>query len=342
MKAARIEAFGGPDKILYGDLPDPEPGKGEVLIRVKACALNHLDLWVRGGLPAYKISLPHVLGNDIVGELIATGPETTAPSTGTRVVVSPGVSCWECAACKSGSDHLCRTYRILGADAGWGGYAELVKVPARNVLSAPSSLTDEQAAALPLTFLTAYHMLKGLAGLQAGQTVLVIGSGSGVGVAAILIAKMLGARVIAASTSENKLDKARELGADEVLLGPSENLARKVRRLSKGGVDVVFEHVGGTIFEQALSCLRPGGAIVTCGATAGADVALDLRRVFFKELRLLGAKMGPFAEFKELVEYVDAGKLTPIVDRSFPLAEARAAHEHLAARKQFGKVILRP
>jgi NADPH:quinone reductase-like Zn-dependent oxidoreductase len=345
VKAARLDAFGGPENLVYGDLPDPSPASGRAIVKVGACSLNHLDLWVRAGNPAYKIELPHVLGNDIAGTVESFGPQTETPgiSKGDRVIVSPGVSCGRCGRCEQGRDNLCQSYAILGADGGWGGYAEFVSVPAENLIPMPASLSFEEAASFPLAYLTAYHMLNGLAQVRSGQTVVVVGSGSGVGAAAIQIAKHLGARVLAASSSEKKREAAAALGADETLASPPERLSRAIRKAAgKGGVDVVFEHVGGEFFSEAIKCLRPGGAIVTCGATAGPEVPLDLRRVFFKELKILGAKMGTRKELREVAGLFAAGKLRPCVDTVFPLSEARRAHEHLSERKQFGKVVLRP
>lgn len=343
MKAAYLEAFGGPEKLLYGELPAPKPGKGEALVRVRACALNHLDFWVRSGLPAYKISLPHVLGSDIAGEVAELGPETSDEvPVGTKVIVSPGVSCWNCEACLGGKDNLCERYAILGADGGWGGYAELAKVPAKNLIPIPDGKMEFfEAASIPLTFLTSWHMLKTLADLKKGQTVLIVGSGSGVGVAAIQIAKALGARVLAASSSQEKLESAKALGADEIILTPQQSLFRKAMRLTGGrGVDVAFEHVGPPMFGEALKSLAPGGRLVICGATAAPKAELDLRYVFFKELKIMGAKVGTLAELKELIRLFADGVLKPVVDRRFPLSEARQALDYLAERRQFGKVVL--
>lgn len=343
MKAVFLEAFGGPEALRFGDLPDPAPGPGQALVRVRAAALNHLDLHVLKGNPAYKIGLPHVLGGDMAGEVVAAGPgaDLGGLKTGDRVLVSPGVSCWDCAPCRAGRDNLCRTYRILGADGGWGGLAEYCAVPARNLVAIPGAMTFEQAAAVPLTFLTAAHMLDSLARLREGETVLVMGASSGVGAAAIQLAKAVGARVIAASTAADKLAAAEALGADETLILGEQGL-RPLRRLAPGGVDVVFEHVGGALFPELVRALAPGGRLVTCGATAGHDASADLRHVFFKELSILGAKMGPQRELRALMPAFASGRLRATVDRVYPLAEARAAFERLAARKQFGKVVLVP
>lgn len=299
---------------------------------------------MREGNPAYKINLPHVLGNDIAGDVVALGPNTRLETLqlGDRVIVSPGVSCWRCGPCLKNRDNLCESYSILGADGGWGGYAEYAVVPARSLLPIPDEeMTFEEAASYPLTFLTAYHMLTALARTQEGETVLVVGASSGVGSAAIQIAKALGARVIAASSSKEKLEAARSLGADETIHTESEKLSACVKRITgKRGADVVFEHIGGSFFTDAIRLLASGGRLVTCGATADPKPELDLRYVFFKELQILGAKMGTLKELQELNTLFSTKRLRPVVDRIFPLAEAAAAHAYLEARKQFGKVLL--
>ncbi|MBI4346731.1 MAG: zinc-binding dehydrogenase [Elusimicrobia bacterium] len=342
MKAVLLEAFGGPENLHYSDHPDPKPGRGEALVRVRACALNHLDLFIRDGIPAYKIGLPHILGCDIAGEVLAYGTEAQGPKPGSRVVVCPGRSCGDCVYCWRGEDSRCKDYGIIGAQAGPGGYAELIVVPARNLFPTPAGMTDEAAASFPLTFLTAWHMLITLGGLRAGQDVLVLGAGSGVGVAGLQIAAAAGARVVAASTSAEKLDAAKKLGARELIHSPPEDLLRRAIKLTGGkGFDLVFEHVGPAVFDKALKALAPGGALITCGSTTGPVVQLDMRYVFSRELRILGAKMGSLAEFSEVVRLVSNGTLKPVVDATFPLEEARRAHEYLGSRKQFGKVVLK-
>lgn len=343
MKAIVLRRFGGAENLEYTEVPDPVPQAGEVLLKVRACALNHLDLHVRNGIPAYKISLPHILGNDVSGEVTAVGPGVSEKRIGERVSVSPGRSCGTCSFCVSGKDNYCQHYGIIGAQSGPGGYAELLAVPESHLLPLPDSLSFEEGAAYPLTFLTAWHMVSTLGRCGPEMTVLVIGAGSGVGVAAIQVAKLHGARVITSSTSQSKLDKAKDLGADGLILAPPKDLVRSTMRLTHGAMaDIVIEHVGPAVFGAALKCLRPGGRLVTCGATTGPTVTIDLRYVFSRHLQILGSKMGSQGEMRTVAGLVADGRLKPVVDRCFPLAEARQAHDYLAMKKQFGKVVLLP
>jgi NADPH:quinone reductase-like Zn-dependent oxidoreductase len=323
-------------------LPDPVPGPGEVLLRVRACALNHLDLWIRAGLPSAKIKLPFVLGCDAAGEVAALGPGAEGVVVGARFAVHPGRACGKCPACHDGRESDCPDYGIIGAYGGRpGGYAELLAVPVEHLLPIPPSLSFAEAASMPLTFLTAWRMVVSLADLKPAETILIVGAGAGVATAAIQIAKRCGARVIATSTSKEKLDRAKALGADLVVHHPPEDLVRTVRKLTDGAMaDAVFEHVGGELIGEALKCLRRSGRLVTCGATAGPVAPIDLRYVFDRQLRIFGAKMGSLAEMRRVWTLVSEGRLKPVVDRAFPLAEARAAHEYLAAGGQFGKVVL--
>ena len=343
MKAVIVKAWGGVENLVVSDLPDPKPGPGQALVRVRACALNHLDLWVREGIPAYRIKLPHRLGCDVAGEIVELGPGVESFKVGDRVIVAPGRSCRRCEACLRGRDNLCDQYGVMGEKGGWGGYAELLVVPEAYLLPLPESLSDEQAAAFPLTFMTAWHMLISLGCCGPDQWVLVLGAGSGVGVAAIQIAKLAGARVIAASTSEQKLEKARALGADATVLAPAEDLVKRTRALTAGRMaDIAFEHVGPATFSAALKSLRPGGKLITCGASTGPIVELDLRYVFARQYQILGSTMGTLAELRQVTRLVGEGRLKPVIDRSFPLEEARQAHEYLAQKRQFGKVLLKP
>ncbi|MFI5347159.1 MAG: zinc-binding dehydrogenase [Elusimicrobiota bacterium] len=344
MKAALLTAFGGPENLEWTTAPDPVPGPGEVLLRVRACALNHLDLWIRAGLPSAKIKLPFLLGCDAAGEVAALGPGVSGIAVGARFAVHPGRACGACPACRGGREPDCPDYGIIGAYGGRpGAYAEFLAVPVERLLPMPALMSFTDAAAVPLTFLTAWHMLSTLAELKAGETVLVVGAGAGVSVAAIQIAKHLGARVIATSRSAATLERAKALGADMTIHHPPEDLARTVRKLTGGSMaDAVFEHVGGDIVGEALKCLRRSGRLVTCGATGGFVAPIDLRYVFDRQLRIFGAKMGNLAEMTAVWALVSEGKLRPIVDRTFPLAEARAAHEYLSAGGHFGKVVLLP
>ncbi len=331
MKAVVLKAFGGVENLELQTVADPVPGPGEILLRVRACALNHLDLWIREGLPGSKVKTPHVLGSDVAGE-----------TEGRRVAVYPGLFCDACPACKDGRESDCPDFGIIGAYGGsQGGYAEKIAVKAAHLLRVPDGMSFTDAASLPLTVLTAWRMLKTLGEVKTGQTVLAIGAGAGVSVAGIQIAKTLGAIVIATTTDAAKVDRARALGADHVLLAPPAELAREVRRLTKGAMaDVVFEHVGPALFMDALKCLRPSGRLVTCGSTSGAKLELDLRYVFSRQLRILGSRMGSLAEMHEAWRLVEAGLVKPVVDKVFPLDAAAAAHSRLESRGQFGKVVL--
>ena len=342
MRAVVLTKFGGPQYLEAATLPDPVPGPGEVLLRVRACALNHLDLWIRAGLPGSKVKLPHILGCDAAGEVVALGPGAEGVALGGRFAVHPGRSCARCDACRDARDPDCPSYGIIGAYGGLpGAYAELLAVPIEHLLSMPDSLSFIDAAAVPLTFLTAWHMLTTSARLRPGETVLVVGAGAGISVAAIQIAKLAGARVIATSTSKEKLEGARGLGADETIHHPPEDLVRAVRRLTKGRMaDVVFEHVGVAVLMEALKCLRPSGRLVTCGATSGALAEIDLRYVFSRRLSLLGSTMGNLAEMRRVWALAAEGRLKPVVDRAYPLEQASQAHERLEAGGQFGKVVL--
>lgn len=342
MRAVVLKAFGGPENLEPSTLPDPVPGPGEVLLRVRACALNHLDLWIRKGLPSSKVKPPHVLGCDAAGEVVALGPGVSGFAPGERYAVHPGRSCGRCDACRDGRDPDCPSYGIIGAYGGLpGAYAERLCVPVEHLLAMPDSMSFVDAASMPLTFLTAWHMLTTLAALRPGETVLVLGAGAGVSVAAVQIAKLSGARVIAASTSRGKLEKIRGLGADETILHPLEELPRATRKLTRGRmVDVVFEHVGPAVLNEALQCLRPSGRLVTCGATSGPTANIDLRYVFSRQLRLFGAKMGSLAEMRRVWALAAEGRLRAVVDRTSPLEKARQAHENLESGSIFGKIVL--
>jgi NADPH:quinone reductase-like Zn-dependent oxidoreductase len=341
MKAIVFHQHGAPDVLNYVDVPEPVIRANEVLVRVKACALNYLDLWVRRGMPNVPIPLPHIPGSDIAGEIAQIGREVTTVRVGQRVVLAPLVSCGKCAACVTGLDSRCRQATNLGYMID-GGCAELVRCPEVNCFPYPDDLSWEEAASIPLVFQTAWHMLVTRAELQPGEDVLILGAGSGVGSAAIQVAKFFGARVIATAGSEEKLQKAKELGADQLINHKTQKIRDEVRRITnKRGVDVVFEHVGTATWEDSLTSMAPSGRLVTCGATTGYDAKVDLRFLFSRQLSLLGSYMGTKAELHTVMKLVAAGRLKPVVDRIFPLAEAAAAHAYLESGAQFGKVVLR-
>jgi NADPH:quinone reductase-like Zn-dependent oxidoreductase len=340
MKAIVFEKHGAPEVLHYTDAPTPTIRPSEVLVRVKACALNHLDLWVRRGLPGVPIPLPHIPGSDVAGEVAEVGADVTTVRPGQKVVLAPGVTCGKCPACISGHDNRCRAFTNLGYMID-GGCAEFVKVPEVNCIAYPENLNWEEAASIPLVFQTAWHMLLSRAELQPGEDVLVLGAGSGVGSAAIQIAKFFGARVIATASSQEKLDKALELGADHVINHKTQKIKDEVRRITaKRGVDVVFEHVGTATWDDSIASLTPGGRLVTCGATTGYDAKLDLRLLFAKQLSLMGSYMGTKSELHSVMRLVSSGRFKPIIDKIFPLSEAAAAHTYLESGAQFGKVVL--
>jgi len=340
MKAILFDRHGGPDVLHYTEVPQPELRFGEVLVGVHACALNHLDLWVRGGLPGVPIPLPHIPGSDIAGVVaeIAAGVTTVKP--GQKVLLATGVTCGKCAACLAGHDNYCPQFTNLGYLID-GGCAQFVRCPEVNCFPYPENLSFEKAAAVPLVFQTAWHMLLTRAQLKPAETVLVLGGGSGVGSAAIQIAKFFGCRVIATAGNDAKLAKAKELGADDLINHRAQKIKDEVRRLTgKRGVDVVFEHVGTATWDDSVASLSRGGRLVTCGATTGFDAKIDLRFLFSRQVSILGSYMGNKSEFATVLELVAAGKLKPVVDRTFPLAECRLAHEYLESGSQFGKVVL--
>lgn len=342
MKAVIFAQHGGPEVLKFAEVADPSIKANEALIEVRACALNHLDVWVRGGLPGIKIPLPHILGNDVAGVVREVGELVTWARTGDEVMVHPGLSCGHCVECLAGRDNMCDAYDILGYRRD-GGYAELVAVPGVNLIPKPRNLSWPQAAALPLVTLTAWHMLVSQARVQPGEDVLIHAAGSGVGSLGIQIAKLCGARVIATASSDEKLAKARELGADETVNYTGDDWPKEVKRLTNGrGVDVVFEHTGAATWPGSLVSLKKGGRLVTCGATSGFDARTDLRQVFYRHLTILGSMMGSKAELVAAMKFIEGGQIRAVVDRTMPLAEARQAHELMADRAQFGKLVLLP
>jgi NADPH:quinone reductase-like Zn-dependent oxidoreductase len=342
MKAARIHQHGGPEVLVYEDVPEPRIKANEILLRVRACALNHLDLWVRAGIPGMRFEMPHILGSDIAGEVVAAGELCQRVKPGWRVLLSPGLSCRQCTQCISGNDNLCRQYTMFGYRAD-GGNAEYLAAPEYSAIQIPDALSFEQAAAVPLVFVTAWHMLMSRAQLQPGEDVLVLAASSGVGSAAIQIAKLFQCRVIATAGGEKKMAKARELGADYVIDHYQQDISAEVRKITaKRGVDVVIEHVGTATWQKSMESLASAGRVVTCGATTGYDAKLDLRFLFSRQLSMLGSFMGTMGELHRALQFVFRGQLKPVIDQVLPLAEIRAAHERLENKEQFGKIVVVP
>ena len=321
----RIHEDGGPEVLCYEEAPEPEPHPGEVLIRLRAASLNHLDLWIRRGLPS--VPKPRILGADGAGVVEELGPAAEGFSPGDRVVINPGI--------ERGSRII-----VLGEHSD-GTHAELIAVPATNVYSLPERLGFEEAAAFPLVFETAYRMLVTKAGLSAGEWVLLWGIGSGVASAALALAKALGACAIATSSSDEKLTRATELGADATINHATADVAAEVREITSGGADVVVEHVGEATWQRSLQAARPGGRITVCGGTTGSNPPAALHRIWWKQLTVYGSTMGTREDFEGAYELVASGRAQPVVDRVFPLAEIRAAHERLEAGEQLGKIVLR-
>jgi NADPH:quinone reductase-like Zn-dependent oxidoreductase len=351
MKAIRLDAFGDAGVLRFGEMPDPSVGPNDVLLHLKAAALNHLDVWVRSGQRERNILLPHVPGSDGAGVVTRVGSAVTGVIPGDSVLISPGLSCGHCDKCLGGRDNLCREYRVLGTKEN-GTYAEYVSLPAVNVLPIPAGLDFNEAAAIPLVSVTAWHMLMTLARIQPGETVLVHGAGSGVGSMGIQIAKFAGAYVITTAGSQEKLGKAKLLGADALINYGEKNFVEEVKRLTdKRGVDVVFEHIGGEVFEKSLTILAKGGRLVTCGATSQFKCNVDIRYIYARHQSIFGSWMGGKQELIEVLKFFsshsadtedDRGhqRLRPVIDKVYPLAQAAEAQRYMEERKNFGKIVL--
>ena len=342
MRAVAFDQAGGPEVLQARDLPEPVISEGDVLVEVRACGINRLDLWVRSGVLGLELEMPHVCGSDVVGIAREVGAAVQHVKPGDKVLALPTISCGACRECLAGDDNLCRHYDLIGRKRN-GGYAQLCRVPGRNCLPYPDPLPWEQAATLPVVLLTAWHMLVGRARLLADEDCLVVGAGSGVGSIAIQLARQLGARVITTAGSDAKLERARALGAHEVIDHRRQDITAEVRRLTgKKGVEVVVEHVGGAVFEHCVASLARNGRLVTCGATIGHQATLDLNVLFGRHLSLMGSWMGRRDELVAALEYVKDGRITPVLDEALPLADARRAHERLEAGGVFGKLVLVP
>ena len=340
MKAIRFHTHGGPEVLRYEDAPDPVARPGHVVVRVAACALNHLDLFQRIGLERVTIPLPHISGADVAGAIDEVGAGVRELVAGQRVMVQPGLSCGTCARCLAAQDFLCPRYDVLGYQSE-GGYAERVAVPAANIIPLPDHIDFVKAAAFPLTFLTAWHMLFTKAGLTSADVVLVVAAGSGVGQAAVQIAKVARARVIATARGEDKCAQAANLGADDVIDSTREDVPRRVKALTGGrGADIVIEHVGASTWDGSVRSLSKGGRLVTCGATTGFEATLDLRHLFARQLTFAGSYMGSKAELLLASDMFFRGLYSPVIDSTFPLREAAEAHRRLEAGTRFGKIVL--
>lgn len=345
MNAVRFHEHGGPGVLRFEEAPDPVAAPGRAVVRVRACALNHLDLWERRGLDRLRLPLPHISGSDIAGEVVDAGPPTevraggAAVRRGERVMLQPGLRCGRCAACLDGRDNQCVEYDVLGLRSD-GGYAELVSVPIENLIPIPAHVDFITAAAFPLSFLTAWHMLLTRGGLRAGDVVLVLAGGSGVGQAAIQLARHFGARVFA-TAAPAKAARTRALGAEHVFDHYVGDFSREIRALTGGrGADIVIEHVGEATWDRSVRALATGGRLVTCGATTGHAAGVDLRHLFARQLSLLGSYMGRFSELMSAVPLLFDGHITPVIDEVFPLARAADAQRRLEDKEQFGKIVL--
>ena len=342
MKALRFHRHGGPEVLQLEELPDPIPGPGQILLEVKAASINHIDLWLRGGLPSFPIALPRTPGADASGVVRSVGAGVTTVKPGQRILLNPATSCGQCEFCGQGDMSLCLEYRIRGEHAD-GVQCELVAAPAHAAVPIPDSLSFEHAAAAPLVYLTSWRMMVTRGGVKAGDWVLIHGAGAGIGTACLAIARLFGARVIATASTDEKCAKAAALGADVTINSSTGDVVKRVREATgKRGADIVVDYVGKATWNQSLLCTKRGGRIVTCGATSGYDPAEDLRHVFFRQLQILGCTMGNNAEFAAAMRCLVQGKLVPVIDSVMPLKDAADAHRRIEARKTFGKVVLIP
>ena len=343
MKAVFFQKCGGPEVLEYGTFRDPAFGLDEVLVGVKACALNHLDIWIRQGVYKNKIAvpMPHILGADVAGIILDVGKAVKHLKKGQRVLLAPGQLSANDPFALESKDSFSSDFQILGLQS-QGGYAEKVAVHSHFVIPISDRLSFEEWASLPLTSLTAYHMLVTRVGLKAGETILIQAAGSGVGSAAIQVAKFLGATVFTTVGDYKKVARAKKLGADEVILYKTKDFSEEVKKLTGGrGVDVVFDHIGPETWEKNLSCLARGGRLVTCGATSGPKAEIDIRYLYAKQLSIFGSYMGSLAEFYKVLNLVEKGFLKPTIDQIFALKDAAEAQSRMEARKNFGKIVLK-
>ena len=342
MQAVQLTEHGDRDVIEYGDFPDPEPGKDEALVDVKAGALNHLDIFTRRGLPGVDLDMPHIPGSDAAGVVEEVGEDVTRVEPGDRVAVTAGISCGECEFCRHGEHSLCESYHLIGEHVR-GVHAEQAAVPAANLVPVPDHVDWETAAAAPLTFQTAWRMLMTRADLEAGESILVLGASGGVGQAAVQIADYAGAEVYATASTDEKLEYAADCGADHTINYADDDFASEMRDLTDGrGVDVVVDYVGPATWEDSIKCLAKGGRLVTCGATTGPKAETNINRVFWKQVDILGSTMATLGEVDDVLGLVWDGTFEPRVRDTLPMSEAARAHEMLEEREGFGKVVVVP
>lgn len=342
MKAVRIHEHGGVEKLRYEEAPEPTLADlNEAIVKLKAASLNHIDIWVRRGLTGVEIALPHILGGDGAGVITEVGDRVRNIKTGDAVCLYPPSGCGRCEFCITDREYMCVELRVLGEREN-GTYAEYARVPARNCFPIPPGLSFEQAAAFPLVYITVWRMLVTNAQLKPGEHVLILGIGGGVATAALQLAAYIGTHIIVTSSSDEKLEKAKTLGAEHGINYKNADFAKEVRRLTgKRGVDVVVDCVGGDGWVKSLASLAKGGRLVTCGATAGANPPTDMRRIFWNNLKIFGSTLGDRAEFREVLNFMEASRTKPVVDQVFPLRDAAAAQKRLEEGKQFGKILLR-
>jgi NADPH:quinone reductase-like Zn-dependent oxidoreductase len=341
LKAVFFERHGGPEVLRYGDLEDPKPGRGEVLLDVKATSVNHLDMFVRRGAPGIKVALPHIPGCDAAGVVAGLGEDVEGVGVGDRVLVDPSLTCGRCEFCVRGDATLCRTFRVIGEHVP-GASAEKLAVPAVNLQKIPDSLSFEDAAAAPMVFVTAWRMMVTRGRLRPGETVLILGAASGVGTACIQIAKLTGATVLAAAGGKDKLKLCRDLGADVLIDYTKEDFVKRAREsTAKRGVDVCVDFVGKDTWVKSLRSLAQGGRVLTCGATTGYDPATDLRHIFYRQLEIIGSTMGTHNDLAAAMKFIYEGRMKPVVGKVMDLADTGQAHKMMEDRKVLGKIVIR-
>jgi len=341
MRAAHITEFGGNEKVKVGDVPTPEPKVGEVLVRVKASALNHLDLWVRKGRLGLDLNKAHILGSDAAGIVEQLGAGVSGVALGDEVVINPGVSCMQCEFCRRGAHSECPSFRLLGFQLE-GVHAQYIAVPACNLGQKPKHLSWEEAAAVPLSHLTAWHMLFDRARMQVGETVLIHGIGGGVALAALQLVVLQGGTAIVTSSSDEKLERARAQGATaSVNYKTTPDVGAEVKRITQGcGVDLAFDTAGAATLAASFGALRRGGRVVTCGVTSGPKAEVNLQSLYWNHHSLIGSTLGSQEDFRMLLRAVTNARLKPVLDQVFPLDQVAAALARMEAGQQFGKIAL--